>query len=88
MFPDYCPDVTGLLSRCHRNWCPDRAGIRTDYNAKQKRADRKIENYYNHLFGNAGKKTVATSANREKSFYEIAVGVGVKTLIRSVPPRA
>ena len=47
-----------------------------NYNTKQKRADRKIENYYNHLFGNANKDTVATSSNKEKSFYEIVVGVG------------
>ena len=49
-----------------------------NYNAKQKRADRKIENYYTRLFGNAQKDTVATSSNREKSFYEIVVGIGDK----------
>ncbi len=48
----------------------------SDYNAKQKRADRKIEDYYRHLFGNSGKDTVATSSNKEKSFYEIVVGIG------------
>ena len=47
-----------------------------NYNTKQKRADRKIENYYTHLFGNANKDTVATSSNKEKSFYEIVVGIG------------
>lgn len=47
-----------------------------NYNAKQKRADRKIKNYYTHLFGNAQKDTVATSSNKEKSFYEIVVGIG------------
>jgi hypothetical protein len=47
-----------------------------NYNTKQKRADRKIENYYNHLFGNANRDTVATSSNKEKSFYEIVVGIG------------
>ena len=46
-----------------------------NYNAKQKRADRKIEDYYTHLFGNAGKDTVATSSNKEKSFYEIVLGI-------------
>ena len=35
-----------------------------NYNAKQKRADRKIEDYYSHLFGNANKDTVATSSNK------------------------
>ena len=49
-----------------------------NYNVKQKRADRKIEDYYAHLFGNANKDTVATSSNREKSFYEIVVGIGDK----------
>ena len=34
------------------------------YNGKQKRTDRKIENYYTHLFGNANKDTVATSSNK------------------------
>jgi len=47
-----------------------------DYNAKQKRADRKIDDYYRHLFGNARKDTVATSSNKEKSFYEIVAGIG------------
>ncbi|MCL2050066.1 MAG: plasmid recombination protein [Defluviitaleaceae bacterium] len=49
-----------------------------NYNAKQKRSDRKIENYYSHLFGNASKDAVATSSNKEKSFYEIVVGIGDK----------
>ena len=49
-----------------------------NYNTKQKRADRKIEDYYTHLFGNANKDTVATSSNKEKSFYEIVVGIGDK----------
>ena len=47
-----------------------------DYNARQKRADRKIDDYYQHLFGNARKDTVSTSSNKEKSFYEIVVGIG------------
>ena len=49
-----------------------------NYNAKQKRADRKIGDYYSHLFGNARKDVVATSSNKEKSFYEIVVGIGDK----------
>ena len=49
-----------------------------NYNAKQKRADRKIDDYYTHLFGNARKDVVATSSNKEKSFYEIVVGIGDK----------
>ena len=49
-----------------------------NYNTKQKRADRKIDNYYIHLFGNAQKDVVANSSNKEKSFYEIVVGIGDK----------
>ena len=49
-----------------------------DYNSKQKRNDRKIEDYYVHLFGNASKDTVATSSNKENSFYEIVVCIGDK----------
>ncbi|MCL1997101.1 MAG: plasmid recombination protein [Defluviitaleaceae bacterium] len=50
----------------------------SNYNTKQKRADRKIEDYFKHLFGNARKDVVATSTNKENSFYEIVVGVGDK----------
>ena len=50
----------------------------SNYNAKQKRSDRKIDDYYTHLFGNAQKDVVATSSNKEKSFYEIVVQVGDK----------
>ena len=49
-----------------------------NYNEKQKRSDRKIEDYYTHLFGSANKDIVATSSNKEKSFYEIVVGIGDK----------
>lgn len=49
-----------------------------NYNAKQKRSDRKIDDYYKHLFGNTRKDVVATSSNKEKSFYEIVVGIGDK----------
>jgi hypothetical protein len=47
-----------------------------NYNTKQKRADRKIDDYYKHLFGNARKDVVAIASNKEKSFYEIVVGIG------------
>ena len=49
-----------------------------NYNAKQKRNDRKIEDYYKHLFGDVNKDVVATSSNKEKSFYEIVIGIGDK----------
>jgi len=49
-----------------------------NYNIKQKRADRKIDDYYTHLFGNARKDVVAVASNKENSFYEIVVGIGDK----------
>jgi len=48
------------------------------YNARQTRSDRKVKDYYTHLFGEASQAIVATSQNKEKSFYEIVVGVGDK----------
>ncbi|MDE5834254.1 MAG: plasmid recombination protein, partial [Ruminococcus sp.] len=52
-----------------------------EYNAKQKRKDRKIDNYYTHLFGNVSEKRqdeVQTNANKQNSFYENIVQVGDK----------
>lgn len=49
-----------------------------DYNALQKRKERKINNYYDYLFRGASKDTVATSTNKEKSFYELVIGIGDK----------
>jgi len=46
------------------------------YNAHQTRADRRIDDYYAKLFGEASQTTVATAANKEKSFYETVVGIG------------
>ena len=46
------------------------------YNAQQKRADRRIDDYYAKLFGASPQTTVATAANKEKSFYETVVGIG------------
>ena len=40
-----------------------------DYNTKQKRADRKIEDYYFHLFGNQRKDVVASATNKEKPIF-------------------
>ena len=53
-------------------------GAMERYNAKQTRSDRKIDDYYSYLFGNAGKNSVATGANKQKSFYETVVGIGIK----------
>ena len=51
------------------------------YNAKQKRKDRKIDNYYNHLFGNVPEKNqdeIQTNASNQHSFYEHIVQIGDK----------
>lgn len=51
------------------------------YNAKQKRKDRKIDNYYTHLFGNVPEKKqdeIQTNANGQHSFYEYIVQIGDK----------
>jgi len=49
-----------------------------EYNEKQARADRKIDDYYAHLFGEQQKNSVATGANKQKSFYETLVQIGTK----------
>ncbi len=47
------------------------------YNAKQKRADRKIKtSYYEHLFKRSPAPSVVTSADKRKSFYEDVVQIG------------
>ncbi|MCQ2470282.1 MAG: plasmid recombination protein, partial [Ruminococcus sp.] len=46
------------------------------YNAKQKRNDRKISNYYEHLFGCKPCSTVKVNALDQKSFYEVCVQIG------------
>ncbi len=46
------------------------------YNAKQTRNDRKISNYYEHLFGVKPCSTVRTAADKRKSFYEDVVQIG------------
>lgn len=52
-----------------------------EYNAKQKRKDRKIDNYYTHLFGDVPKSKqdeVQTNKNKQNSFWEDIVQVGDK----------
>lgn len=49
-----------------------------DYNAKQKRNDRKIPDYFQHLFNREPSKSVITGANKQKSFYEDLVQIGTK----------
>ncbi len=47
------------------------------YNAKQKRADRKIKtSYYEHPFKRSPAPSVVTSADKRKSFYEDVVQIG------------
>ena len=47
------------------------------YNAKQKRADRKINtSYYEHIFKHKVSQSVVTSADKRKSFYEDVVQIG------------
>ncbi len=48
------------------------------YNAKQKRNDRKVSNYYEHLFGCKPCNTIKVNALDQKSFYEVLVQVGKK----------
>ena len=40
------------------------------YNSKQKRNDRKIENYFTKLFGKENYDTVLENSNKQQSFYE------------------
>jgi len=48
------------------------------YNSKQKRNDRKIENYFTKLFGEENYDTVLKNSNKQQSFYEYVVGIGDK----------
>ena len=48
------------------------------YNAKQKRKDRRIPDYFEHLFHREPSKTVLVGTNKQKSFYEDLVQIGTK----------
>lgn len=48
------------------------------YNARQKRSDRKISDYFQHLFSREPSKSVITGTNKQKSFYENLVQIGTK----------
>ena len=50
----------------------------TRYNATQKRSDRKISDYFEHLFNRQPTSNVITGANKQKSFYEDLVQIGTK----------
>ena len=47
-------------------------------NARQKRNDRKIHNYFEHLFNRLPSKSVITGTNKQKSFYEHLVYIGTR----------
>lgn len=49
---------------------------REAYNAKQKRKDRQIDNYFKKLFGREPTDTVLTNSNKQQSFYEHVAGIG------------
>ena len=46
-----------------------------DFDSKQKRDDRKIVDYYTHLFGEVPKTSIATASKGQQSYYEIVIGV-------------
>lgn len=48
------------------------------YNARQKRNDRKIADYFQHLFNREPPASVITGANKQKSFYEDLVQIGTR----------
>ena len=48
------------------------------YNARQKRNDRRIPDYFQHLFNREPSKSVIEGANKQKSFYEHLVYIGTK----------
>ena len=48
------------------------------YNARQKRNDRKINDYFEHLFNRPPSKSVLVGSNKQRSFYEHLVYIGTK----------
>lgn len=48
------------------------------YNARQKRNDRKIDDYFEHLFNRPPCKSFIVNANKQKCFYEHLVYIGTK----------
>lgn len=48
------------------------------YNARQKRNDRRIPDYFHHLFSREPSASVITGTNKQKSFYEDLVQIGTK----------
>ena len=48
------------------------------YNARQKRNDRKIDDYFEHLFNRPPGKSFIVNSNKQKCFYEHLVYIGTK----------
>ncbi len=48
------------------------------YNVRQKRKDRRIPDYFQHLFNRPPSASVITGSNKQKSFYEDLVQIGTK----------
>lgn len=48
------------------------------YNARQKRNDRKIDDYFQHLFNREPSASVIEGTNKQKSFYEHLVYIGTR----------
>lgn len=67
-----CQDISEAYHKCFDS-------ALSEYNARQKRTDRKIKgNYFNYLFGKDPCGTVLTSSDKRKSFYEDLVQIGTK----------
>ena len=49
-----------------------------EYNSHQKRKDRRISDYFEHLFNRPPSKSVLVGSNKQRSFYEHLVYIGTK----------
>lgn len=49
-----------------------------EYNSRQKRKDRRISDYFEHLFNHPPSKSVLVGSNKQRSFYEHLVYIGTK----------
>lgn len=49
-----------------------------EYNSRQKRKDRRIGDYFEHLFNRSPSKSVLVGSNKQRSFYEHLVYIGTK----------
>ncbi len=49
-----------------------------EYNSRQKRKDRRISDYFEHLFNRPPSKSVLVGSNKQRSFYEHLVYIGTR----------